>query len=264
MVGSVSWLLSMSGDSPGSRLDDSAVTMFVEMVETHLSAGGDRVFFRADSGAGTHLFFAGDGADRTWSGFDGGVLEDLVRYGLLSQSGARRREQYRVTADGKAFYRWLLQQRGDAVAQTDAATLSLVRSAPFVSSHPSAAHHLSEAFDLLLSDRLDDATISELGDHLRKALMDVVADIVPKSEISTEQPAHRLDSWLGANSAIGDRERAVISELVNLTKAVLRLDHRLNHVRDETHKGEAPATYAEVRRAAFVTAFTCSQLADLA
>jgi hypothetical protein len=246
-----------------SRLDHSTTTMFVEMAETHSSGTGDRVFFRADSGAGTHLFFAGDGADRTWSGFDGGGLDDLVRYGLLSKSGARRKEQYRLTADGRAFYRWMQQKTGDAVAQTEAATIGFLQSASFGSAHPSAAHHLNEAFQLVMSDRLDDPTISEIGDHLRKAFMDVVAGIVPKSDTSAEQPGLRLERWLDANETISDRERAVMVALVNLTKAVLRLDHRLNHVRDEEHKGETPATDAEVRRAAFTTAFTCSQLAAL-
>jgi len=252
-----------SFDTIRSRLDHAATTLFVDMTETHLSATGDRFFARADAGSGTNLIFAGNGSNRTWTGFDGGALDDLVRYGLLSQSGMRRKEQYRITADGRAYHQWIQHQRGDALAQTEATTLSALQSASFVSVHPSAAHHLNEAFNLVLSDSLDDPTISEIGDHLRKALMDVVANIVPESEISAEQPARRLENWLNANQAIGDRERAVISELLNLTKAVLRLDHRLNHVRDEEHKGEAPATYAEVRRAAFTTAFTCSQLASI-
>ena len=42
--------------------------------------------------------------------------------------------------------------------------------------------------------------------------------------------------------------------------STLRLDHRLNHVRDEVGKGEPTPTYEEMRRAAFLTALVCYEL----
>jgi hypothetical protein len=50
---------------------------------------------------------------------------------------------------------------------------------------------------------------------------------------------------------------------VRLARSVLWLDPRLNHVRDETSKGEPEPDRAEIRRAAFLTAVVCYELAQL-
>ena len=132
----------------------------------------------------------------------------------------------------------------------------------FAAAHPGAAHHLSEAFDLLVSDRVDHQTVSEIGDHLRKALMDVVSDVVGDSGGKVEQPVKSLEAWLGAVD-LGEREREVVVAVVQLARSCLRLDHRLNHIRDEVEIGEPEMTPAELRRAAFATAMACEQIASL-
>ncbi|MGH3451085.1 MAG: hypothetical protein ACRDQW_10240 [Haloechinothrix sp.] len=99
---------------------------------------------------------------------------------------------------------------------------------------------------------------SEVGDHLRKAIMDTVTDLL--GEQNQEQPATRLGAWLDRQVSLHSRERQVLTDLVQLTRSVLRLDHRLNHVRDETSKGEPPPDHEEMRRAAFLTAVVCHEL----
>jgi len=134
-----------------------------------------------------------------------------------------------------------------------------VESAGFAGRQPGAAHHLNEAFALLRSEESSAQRTSEIGDHLRKAVMDATT-VVPGEGGDQERPVERLNSWLGANESLHERERQVIADLVQLVRSTLRLDHRLNHVRDEVGKGEPPPTYEEMRRAAFVTALVCHEL----
>ena len=192
------------------RLDHETVTLFAEIVEVHLAAErGDRLFIRADSMSGCCLIFSGDGARRTWDGFNGGSLDDLCGYGLLHPgSSTRGNPNYRVSADGMAFHRWLRRRQGTAVEQTERAVLQLVRSADYAAAHAGAAHHLSEAFDLLSADRAGPQVTSEIGDHLRKAIMDTVTDLLGDGD--QEHPDKRLDSWLEQQPALQPRERSVL------------------------------------------------------
>ncbi|MCA1702266.1 MAG: hypothetical protein LC808_02935 [Actinobacteria bacterium] len=242
------------------RLDQDTLTLFGEMVEAHLATGtGDRLFIRADSWSGCGLIFSGKGNRQNWDGFNGGSLDDLCSYGLLHQghSGGGN-PNYRVSADGTTFYTWLRRKQGTAVDQTEQAVLQLTRSAEFAARHPGAAHHLGEAFELLSADRSGPQVCSEIGDHLRKAIMDTVTDLLGGED--QEQPATRLDAWLDEHEALHPRERQVLADLTRLTRSIMRLDHRLNHIRDEASKGQPAPDYEEVRRAAFLTAVVCYEL----
>lgn len=242
------------------RLDHETLELFCEMVEAHLAAAsGDRLFLRADSMGGCALIFSTRAHRQEWEGFNGGSLDDLCSYGLLHRGyGSRGTPNYRISADGTAFYRWLRQQQGTAIDQTERAVLRLVGAADYATRHPGAAHHLAEAFDLLRSDRAGQQVTSEIGDHLRKAIMDTVADLLGKD--NQEQPVQQLEQWLAGRGSLHRRERDGLAALIELTRAVLRLDHRLNHVRDEASKGEPEPTHEEIRRAAFLTAVTCHEL----
>lgn len=88
--------------------------------------------------------------------------------------------------------------------------------------------------------------------------MDIVSDVVGEAG-KQEQPIPRLKAWLEERS-MADREREVLVALVELARVALRLDDRLNHIRDEADAGEPGATQAELRRAAFVTTLVCEQL----
>ena len=73
-----------------------------------------------------------------------------------------------------------------------------------------------------------------------------------------EQPIQRLQAWMEGRS-MADREREVVTALVELARVTLRLDHRLNHIRDEADVGEPAATQSELRRAASVTTLVCER-----
>jgi hypothetical protein len=255
--------MSITYEDLSDRLTPEARELFAEMVAAHLEAGsGDRLFIRCDTMDGTGLIFTGgSGSRRSWDGFDGGAIEDLVSYGLLHLGFARSgTPNYRITGDALHFHRWLMEQAGSPLDQLEAAIHHSLDSDGFARAHAGCAHHLNEAFGLLWSGREGDQVVSEIGDHLRKALMDVVADVIGiASDGQKERPIQALEAWL-QSSAVRVREAAVLGALVEFARVSLRLDHRLNHVRDEADKGEAASSWDEVRRAAFATALVCYEL----
>lgn len=252
----------ISFETARNRLRD-ALPLFCEMVEAHQASSGDRRFMLSEYMTGNSLSFFSKDAQVGWKDVDPSSLNDLANYGLLQLSyGSRGTPNYRISADGSAFYRWLREQQGSALEQTEDSVARFLESDRFASAHPAAAHHLAEAFSLLWIEPLNTQVISEMGDHLRKALMDLVADLVGSDDGRVESPAERLDAWLPTRG-LQQRELAVVRQLVELAKAVLRLDHRLNHVRDEMGKGESPPSREEARRAAFVTATVCFELSRL-
>ena len=90
--------------------------------------------------------------------------------------------------------------------------------------------------------------------------MDATTDLVgPDAKGGRENPIERLTFHLDGLK-LPSREAVVVSRIVELAEAVLSLDHRLNHIRDEANKGKPAASWEEVRRAAFTTAFTCYEL----
>jgi hypothetical protein len=207
------------------------------------------------------MLFAGDGSRRQFSGFDGGAVEDLASWGLLhvgySSSGT---PNYRVTGEAQRFYRWLMQSKGSAIEQVEEQVRRFTDGSDFAKAHPGGAHHLREAFELLWGGRTDEQVVSEIGDHLRKALMDATTDVVGSTTSGQqEKPIQRLRTHMDA-LALPAREADVVAQVVELARVVLRLDHRLNHIRDEADQGEPESSWEEVRRAAFTTALACYEL----
>lgn len=244
-----------------ARLPDESLDLFAEMVVAHLEAGrGDKIFIRSDTMAGRGLMFRGGPVRRQWRDFDGGSLDDLSRFGLLHVGYNRKgTENYRVSADGLAFYKWRLAELGQPIAQVEDEALKHVTGEDFAVRHPDASHHLREAFGLLAQDSLRTQVISEIGDHLRKAIMDSTTTITGDYN-SPEKPITQLATWIEAQTGLSEREQAALAALVTLLGTVLRLDHRLNHVRDEVSKERSEPSFSEVRRAAFMTAFACFEL----
>jgi hypothetical protein len=243
------------------RLDAETLELFGEMVEAHLEAGaGDKVFIRSDTWGGSGLIFSNKTVRHDWRGFNGGSLDDLVSFSLLHPGfGGRGGKNYRISADGVAFYRWLREQQGEPIAQVSKAVVDLIDSPRFATRQPGAAHHLNEAFKLLRTEGTSTQRISEIGDHLRKAIMDATTAVLGE-DTGQEKPIARLESWLERNTDLHERERQVLADLIRLAGSTLHLDHRLNHVRDELGKGEPAPTFEEMRRAAFVTALACYEL----
>ncbi len=247
-------------DDLAQRLTPEAAELFEEMASAHLESTGDRLFIRADSAAGTHMIFTGEGSARRFSNFDGGAVQDLLAWGLLHQGHSRRgTPNYRVTGEAVRFYRWLMQSRGTAIDQVEQQVKRVTDGAHFAEAHPGGAHHLREAFELLWSGRTDEQVVSEIGDHLRKALMDATTDLVRCDTGGQERPIQRLKAHLDSLH-LPSREAEVLVQVVELARVVLRLNHRLNHIRDEADQGEPGASWEEIRRAAFATAFACYEL----
>lgn len=88
------------------------------------------------------------------------------------------------------------------------------------------------------------------------ATTEVVGDL---SGGMQEKPIQPLDAHLSTFD-VPKREAAVLTQIVELARVVLRLDHRLNHIRYEADLGEPSASWEEVRRAAFATALACYEL----
>lgn len=230
------------------------------MVAAHLESTGEKLFLLSESAAGASLNFMGKGWSRSFDGFDLGRLDDLVSLGLLQAGHGGNTRNFRVASEGELFCGWLMQEEGSAVEQIEAEIRRVTSGPEYAKAHPGAAHHLREAFELLWNGQTDDQVVSEVGDHLRKALMDMTNDVVgPDAPGLQEAPVERLRKHLeGLN--LPSREAEVLSQVVELARVVLRLDHRLNHVRDESDKGEPDVSWDEIRRAAFTTAFACFEL----
>lgn len=246
-------------------LEGEGLDLLREMTDLHLAAGsGDRRFLLSQTFGGTSLHFASPQVRQSLNHVDVGALENLVQYGLLHVTySTQGTPNFRVSADGVAFNRWLHQHDGRAVDQVHATVLRMVDSRQFARAYPTASQLLNEAFELLWSDRNDKAWMSEIGDHLRKALMDLVSDLIDDASATPERPVDRLKESLQRLPHLPQRERRVVEQMIDLTQAVISLDHRLAHVRDEEYKGEPIATHSEVRRAAFLTAVTCYELSEL-
>lgn len=243
------------------RLTPEALALFQDMVAAHLESTGDRRFLRSDTMSGTSLTFTGEGTRRQFESVDVGALQDVVSYGLLHvEYGRRGTPNYRVSGEAQRLHRWLTEAQGSPLAQTEHEIRHVVDSDAFAAAHPAGSHHLREAFALLWSGRTDEPTVSEIGDHLRKALMDATTEVVGSAAGGAqEKPVQRLKQQL-ATLNIPAREADVFAQVVELARVVLRLDHRLNHIRDEADQGEPPATWEETRRAAFATALVCYEL----
>lgn len=246
------------------RLTPEALSLLRQMVSAHLRSTGDRMFIRSDSMGGTHMIFTGEGAREDFTGFDGAAIQDLISWGLLHMGYSRRgTPNYRVSGEAIQFHRWWMEQQGSPLSQIEEQVRRVVDSAVFAQAHPDGLHHLREAFDLLWSGRTDEQTVSEIGDHLRKALMDATSDVVDGGVSGLqEKPIQRLRAHI-SELRVPDREVEVLTQVVELARVVLRLDHRLNHIRDEADQGEPAATWEEVRRAAFSTALACYELGRL-
>jgi hypothetical protein len=258
--------MALSYEDAAARLTPEAADLFRRMVRCHLNATGTREFtVLSFLGPGSpQLLFHGDGANEKMTGIDEGALQDLESYGMVQVARYSRRGEpsYRIEAEGLAFHKWWLERQGTAVEQAEIMMRTIVDGAAFSNEHPEVAHHLNESFALLLSGRTDVQTVSEVGDHLRKALMDVTSNIVGVDEGRQEYPIDRLKKWL-AGRPLEDRERLVVERLIDLAEAALSLDHRLNHIRDESDRGRPEATWSEMRRAAWVTAMVCAEVTHL-
>lgn len=254
-------MIDTSFEDLAGRLTTDALDLIQEMVDAHLDSSGDRMFIPSDTISGTLMLFRGQGSSRAFKDFDGTAVEDLLHWRLLHPgSDSRGTPYYRVSGEAIRFCRWFRAQQGTAITQVETEVRRTVDGDAFGAAHPGSAHHLAEALQLLWSGRTDQPVVSEIGDHLRKALMDVTTDIVGADAAGQqEKPIERLTAHL-QGLRLPDRDTAVLLQLVGLARVVLGLDHRLNHVRDERDKGAPDVSWEETRRASFLTSLVCYEL----
>lgn len=247
----------VSYETVRQRLSGVPLAFFKEIVEAHLAASGERRFFLSRTMGGTSLFLDAT-PRRDWNDVDGGALDDLVGYGLLRFRQPGNSPIYTITAEGTAFYRWLMHQEGTPIEQSEELIIRFVKGSDFAQRHPGCSQHLGEALDLLRADRTDEQTVSELGAHLRNAAFDLTSDLIGGG-YNREKPVKPLKDAI-QQVAVSGREKAVLGALVDLLAAVLRLDQRITHIRDESDKGLPLREWDEVRRAVHTTVFVCAEL----
>lgn len=229
----------------------------------------DEVFrrmFDVDSGTGCWFMASPSmGGDEIWSSSgptiatarsSSSVLRDLREQGLL-RVGRQGRDgpQYELPSKAREFEEW---RRGlpSPVEQVEQTVLRLVDDAGFVDRHPHAAKHLRAAFELLAAAPLDVPDTTITGDHLRKALIDVVGLAVGLD--TSDEDLERVFKPVRRSAA--ERADLATVRLVDLCRAVFSLAHAVEHVRDEVTAGRDPADAEVLRRAAFLTALCCYEL----
>lgn len=251
-------------DALADVLPDAALSLFRQMADLYVPSEGDRMFLTSLTFAGRSLVFVGGGNRQQIRDVDKGALDDLASCGLLHVDYSRSGDPiYRVSVDGQRFYRRLKRGQGSAPSQVEGEVRRVVAGAEYAEAFPGSAHHLHEAFELLWSGDADDQVVSEIGDHLRRALMDLTSELLGSTaDGKQERPIDRLRDHLEA-AGLPSRETAVFAQVLELARVVLRLDNRLSHIRDEADTAQPAASWEEVRRAAFTTAFVCYELSRL-
>jgi len=231
-------------------LDD----VFRQIVDADGDSGG---WFQAVTTFGSDEIVASAGRSIHVRRSSTSVLNDLASRGLLRLARYDRRgdPQFELPANAREFERW---RRGlpSPVQQVERDVLRLVSDAGFAERHPSASKHLRAAFDLFGGASFDLADTTIIGDHLRKALIDV-------SGAASGQPTpdENLERVLRPRRvAAAERADTAVAMLIDLTLALVSLDHSIEHVRDEISEGRKPADAETIRRAAFLTAVCCYEL----
>lgn len=232
------------------ELDDA----FRQLVDAD---GGSGAWFQSVQTFGSDEIVLSSGGSISVERSSTSVLHDLESRGLLRlrRYDSRGDPQYELTADARDFEAW---RRGlpSPPEQVEREVLRLVDDDGFRERHPTAAKHLAAAFDLLVGNKLDVADTTIIGDHLRKALIDVAG-----AGAGLQDPDENLERVLRPRRvAAAERANTAVAMLIDLTLALVSLDHSIAHVRDEITEHRPPADLDTIRRAAFLTAVCCYEL----
>lgn len=241
------------------RLTPDAEALFVAMVDAHLaSRKGDREFVLMQLGEGSYIYWTGD-STFSENTADESALRDLAGYGLLRvvRHGNDGAPTYDIPGDGLAFYRALREVRGQPITNVESAVRRLTEGAEFARTHSGVSDHLRMALELLWSDRVDDKTVSNLGSHLRSAIIDLVNTMAGATSEDVASSLKRALDSCAQEGRIQEREVVMLLELV---RACQSLNKRLTHIRDETSKGRPLRNWDELRRATYLTTVLCSEL----
>jgi hypothetical protein len=228
--------------------------VFAQIVDAD---GGDGGWFQAIPTFGDDEILSSTGPTIPVSRSSASILSDLAAKGLLRVARYDRRgdPQYELPSDARDFVTW---RRGlpSPIRHVERAAVQLVDDAGFTDRHPTASKHLRAAFEMLASAPLDIPDLTIIGDHLRKALVDVAG-----AAAGLANPDENLERVLRPRRiAAADRADVAVAMLIDLTLALVNLDHSIEHVRDEIVEQRPPAAGDTIRRAAFLTAVCCHEL----
>lgn len=246
-----------------ARLSSDAIDLFTKMAEihmAHLADAGDNLFLMGMDFGGGQLVFTGPSSENI-PNVRSAALNDLSSQGLLYRGAPRHRsDNFTVTGTGENFFQWLKQRNGIAIDQVAEVAQRNLSGAGFAERNPGASKALNDAFELLWESSTDDQAVQTIGGHLRTAIQHTVSTVIgPDADGKRENPIGVLKDY-GEALELPDREAKVLVRLVELAGAVLSLDQRLNHILDEVDKARPPASWDEMRRAAFITAVTCNEI----
>jgi hypothetical protein len=232
------------------ELDD----VFRQIVDADGGSGG---WFQAIPTFGDDEILSSNGPTISVGRSSASILNDLSSRGLLRISRYDRRgdPQFELPADARDFERW---RRGlpSPVQQVEREVLQFVNDLGFGDRHPTAAKHLRAAFGLLTGSQLDVVDTTIVGDHLRKALIDVGGAAAAISD-----PDENLERvFRPRRVAAAERADTAVAMLIDFALALMSLDHSIEHVRDEISEHREPADVDTIRRAAFLTAVCCYEL----
>src|ERR1044072_4635532 len=120
------------------RLTPEGRAFFCEMIDAYMAAGsGDRLFIRSDTASSTGMIFTGSGARRDWRNFDSGAIDDLATSRPLPLGyNSRGTPNYRISGEGVHFHRWLMNQEGGAITQTEESVQRVLSGDAFAEKHP--------------------------------------------------------------------------------------------------------------------------------
>ena len=226
---------------------------FGRMVDADRSGG----WFMANQAMGDEAIWSSEGPDIPVARSSSSLLNDLHDQGLVRVARYDRNgwAQYELPADARDFERW---RRGlpSPAEQVETDVLRVVDDAGFAERHPDAAKHLRAAFELLAAFPLDLPDTRIFGEHLRKALIDVAgaAAGLPASDEDLQRV------FKPVRQSAARRADVAVAMLVDLCRAVLSLNHGVEHVSDELTDRRVPAGPETLRRAAFLTAVCCYEL----
>ncbi len=191
-------------------------------------------------------------------------MADLIDWGLLRQiRHARGGRGYTaaVKAEAVGFYRFLDGSSVGAIEATQSrATRETSAESVFSASHPDAATHLREANLLLSNNDAEVTVVIEVGSHLRAALHAVAAAVITDYTGSPEKALGEIVRRLRDTDLHADAAAAMLADYAH---EVLQEAQRLDHVKDEEHKGRTWQGWEEMRRAVALATVACTELAHL-
>jgi hypothetical protein len=153
-------------------------------------------------------------------------------------------------------------RRRSALRSFEDETRRFLSNATYADRHPAVAENLDAAFALLATEKLEPDVVTEIGNHLRNAVLEAINDVAGEPPPGEDHPILRLrDRVATMNLAV--REAKVVTSVVDLARASLRLDHRLGFPHHAEQHGEPAIVWDELRRAAFASAYACYELARL-